>query len=285
MPAGTRIFSALAGVVAQPVGGAGVDVDADVGQRAEDVRGVADQLGRELRPTRRAQCERPVRLQHQRHVRGTDPGRELVDPLLVVPLLLGRREATARLLLPRLEAEDRHLHQRLGIARLRVRDVVAHLRGDLVLRDPLPVPLGLGCQRDLREQLLLLALRPLVRRPRLVAGALVDTPRPVRQRVRLRRRPLRPASARAPTGAGVPTADGIAATASAQASTVADSADVRREGSHLMHQAHHPHQPTRRGFASDSSFRTLRGEIAAPDGLRHNGPHAPVAQLDRAAAF
>ena len=81
----------LGGVVAQPVGGAGVDVDADVGQGAEDVRGVPDQLGRELLPTRRAQGERPVRLQHQRHVRGTDPGGELVDPLLVVPLLLARR--------------------------------------------------------------------------------------------------------------------------------------------------------------------------------------------------
>ena len=194
MPAGTRIFSALAGVVAQPVGGAGVDVDADVGQCAEDVRGVADQLGGSCDPPgRTVRTARPAAA--PAHVRGTDPGRELVDPLLVVPLLLGRREATARLLLPRLEPEDGHLHEASGSPACAFAMWSRTLPVTWLVGIHWPYHLALGPARS-SPAAASSGPRPAGTASTPGRRSPCRRPTPVRQRVGLRRRPQRPCAAR-----------------------------------------------------------------------------------------
>ena len=82
-----------------------------------------------------------------------DPGRgRATDPLLVAGPLGAGGQPLAGVVLPRHHPEDRHLHQRLGVAAGGVGDVLLHLGGDLVVRDPLAEPLRLGAERDLGQQ-------------------------------------------------------------------------------------------------------------------------------------
>ena len=147
------------------------------------LRGVGDQRRGQLRAVGRAECERAVRLQDDRGVRVADGAGEPVDPRLVARLLGRRGQPLAGVLLPRHHPEHRHLHQRRGVAGLRSSRRTPGPRGDLGVRDPGAEPLGLGAQRDLAEQLLAAAGRVRVGLPRLVALALVDAPRPSRERV------------------------------------------------------------------------------------------------------
>ncbi len=175
---GQQDLQGLGGVAAQPVVGAGVDVDRRVRVGAELPCGVPDQVRGEQRPALRAQRERAVRLQDHRHVAGSDGGGRVADPGLVAGHLpVGRQPvADAVVALPRDHPEDRHLHEHLGVAPGGVRDELVDPVGDPVVRDPVPEPLRLRLEHDPVQQLALPPGRRQPRPPGHVGGAEVDAP-------------------------------------------------------------------------------------------------------------
>ncbi len=159
-----------------PLGRAGLDVGDGVRQRGQGPRGEADQLVVGVRAAGRTPGKRAVRLDDHHRVGLADGVGEPADVVAVGPLLLRGRQPFARVLLPRVHPEERHVHHHVGVAARGVGDVVTHLRGDLVVRDPVAEPLRLRLQRDLGQQPLRRSERSLVRRPRHLCGAPVDPP-------------------------------------------------------------------------------------------------------------
>src|SRR5436190_24170650 len=98
----------------------------------------------------RAQRERQVRLQHQRHPGGADAGSEGVDPAVVARLLIERWRVVAGGELPRVNPEYRYLRQHIRISAGDVLDVL--LRGLLssTVRDPGAKPRRPGPKGDSR---------------------------------------------------------------------------------------------------------------------------------------
>ena len=133
------------------------------------------------RPAHRARTARPAAARASRACprdRARSPGSRPCSSHL------GRcGQPVAGLVLPRDQPEHGRREQCLGVALRRVGDVLADLGLDVPVRDPGAVPLGLGSQRDLAQQLLLVALGAQVGLPRLVRLALVDAPRAPGQRV------------------------------------------------------------------------------------------------------